>query len=48
MRWLGRVTSAGKRKYAYSVLVGEPDGKRLIWRPRLKGGYNIKMDLQEV
>ena len=30
------------------VLVGKPEGKRLLWRPRRRWKDNIKMDLQEV
>jgi hypothetical protein len=32
----------------YKVLVGKPDGKRPMGRPRLRWEDNIKMDLQEV
>jgi hypothetical protein len=32
----------------YRVLVGKPDGKRPLGRPRLRREDNIKMDLQEV
>jgi hypothetical protein len=32
----------------YSVLVGEPEGKRPLGRPRRRWQDNIKMDLQEV
>ena len=32
----------------YSVLVGKPEGKRLLGRPRRRWEDNIKMDLQEV
>jgi hypothetical protein len=38
----------GKRGGAYKVLVGKPDGKRPLGRPRLSWEDNIKMDLQEV
>ena len=30
------------------VLVGKPEGKRPLWRPRLRWENNTKMDLQEV
>ena len=33
---------------AHRVLVGKPDGKRPMGRPRRRSEYNIKMDLQEV
>ena len=32
----------------YRVLVGEPEGKRPLGRPRCRWEHNIKMDLQEV
>jgi hypothetical protein len=32
----------------YRILVGKPEGKRLLGRPRYSREYNIKMDLQEV
>ena len=38
----------GKRRGVYRVLVGKPEGKRLLGRPRLRWEDNIKMDLQEV
>jgi hypothetical protein len=38
----------GKRRGAYRVLVGKPDGKRPIGRPKRIWEDNIKMDLQEV
>jgi hypothetical protein len=38
----------GKRKEAYRVLVGKPEGKRPLGRPRRRCENNIKMDLQEV
>jgi hypothetical protein len=36
MRWTGHVARMGERKDIYSVLVGKPEGKRLLWRPRRK------------
>jgi hypothetical protein len=32
----------------YKVLVGNPEGKRPLGRPRRRWEYNIRMDLQEV
>jgi hypothetical protein len=37
----------GERKDAYRVLVGKPEGKRLLGRPKLRWEDNIKIDLQE-
>ena len=36
------------RRGAYRVLVGKPEGKRSLWRPRRRWVDNIRMDLQEV
>jgi hypothetical protein len=38
----------GERKGVYRVLVGKPEGKRPLGRPRRRWEDNIKMDLQEV
>ena len=38
----------GKRRDVYRVLVGKPEGKRPLGRPRRRWEDNIKMDLQEV
>jgi len=38
----------GDRGGVYRVLVGKPEGKTPLGRPRLRWGDNIKMDLQEV
>jgi len=38
----------GERRGVFRVLVGKPEGKRPLGRPRLRREGNIKMDLQEV
>jgi hypothetical protein len=38
----------GERRGVYRVLVGKPEGKRPLGRPKLRLPVNIKMDLQEV
>ena len=38
----------GKRRVIYRILVGKPEEKRPLGRPRLRWECNIKMDLQEV
>ena len=38
----------GERIGAYRVLLGKPEGKRQLARPRRRWEYNIKMDIQEV
>ena len=44
---MGHVARMGERS-VYRVLVGEPEGKRPLGRPRRRWEDNIKMDLQEV
>jgi hypothetical protein len=48
MSWTGRVVRMGERRGVYRVLVGKPDGKRPLGRPRRRWEDNIKIDLQEV
>jgi len=47
MRWTGHVARMGERRGVYRVLVGKPEGKRPLGRPRRRWEDNIKMD-QEV
>jgi hypothetical protein len=47
MRWVGHVAQMGKGRGIYSVLVGRPDSKRSLGRPRNGWEDNIKMDLRE-
>jgi hypothetical protein len=48
MGWPGHVARMGERRSAYRKLVGKPEGKRPLGRPRRTWENNIKMDLQEV
>jgi len=48
MRWAGHVARRGERRGIYRVLVGKPEGKGSLGRPRRRWKDNIKMDLQEV
>jgi len=36
MRWVGHVARMGERRVVYRVLVGKPEGKRPLGRPRLR------------
>jgi hypothetical protein len=38
----------GPRRNAYRILVGNPEGKRPLGRPRSRRMDNIKMDLREI
>jgi hypothetical protein len=38
----------GEGRGVYRVLVGKPEGKRPLWRPRHRWEINIKMHLQDV
>jgi len=48
MRRTGHVTRMGERRSVYRVMVGKPEEKRLLGRPRRRWEDNIKMDLQEM
>ena len=48
MRWAGHVARMGEGREVYRVLVGKPEGKRPLGRPRRRWNDNIRMDLQEV
>jgi hypothetical protein len=48
MRWVGHLAQMGEGRGVYRVLVGKPEGKRPLGRPRCRWEDNIKMDLWEV
>jgi hypothetical protein len=48
MRWVEHVARMEEGRGVYSVLVGWPEGKRPLGRPRLRWEDNIKMDLAEI
>ncbi|KAJ4431673.1 hypothetical protein ANN_20273, partial [Periplaneta americana] len=48
LRWAGHIARMGESRNAYRVLVGRPEGKGPLGRPRLRWENNIKMDLREV
>jgi hypothetical protein len=47
MRWAGHVARMGEGRGVYNVLVGRPEGKRPLGRPRRRWEDNIKLDLRE-
>ena len=48
LRWAGHVARMEQFRNAYRVLVGKPERKRPLGRPRRRWEDNIKMDLREV
>ena len=48
LTWAGHVARMEQSRKSYRVLVGKPEGKRLLGRPRRRWKDNIKMDLKEV
>ena len=48
MRWAGHLARISEDKGVYRVLVGKPEGKKPLGRPRRRWVDNIRMDLQEV
>jgi hypothetical protein len=48
MKWAEYVARMGEKRNVYRLLVGKPEGKRPLGRPRRRWIGNIKMDLLEV
>jgi hypothetical protein len=48
MRWAGHIAQMRKKRNAYRILVGKPEGKRPLGRPRRGWEDNIKTDLREI
>jgi hypothetical protein len=48
MRWAGHKARMGQMRNMYKILVGKPEGKRLLGRPRCRWEFNIRMDLREM
>jgi hypothetical protein len=48
IRWAGHVARMGEERKVYKVLVGKPEGKRPLGRPRRMWEDGIRMDLREV
>jgi hypothetical protein len=45
MRWAGHVARMGEKRNVYWILVGKPEGKRPLERPKRRWVYNIKMEI---
>jgi hypothetical protein len=48
VRWVGHVARIGETRNLYKILVGKPEGKRLLERSRRRWVDNIKMDRREI
>jgi hypothetical protein len=48
MRWAGHVARMRANRNAYRLLVGKPEGRGPLGKPRHRWVYNIRMDLVEV
>jgi len=48
MRWAEHVAHVGERRDSFRILVGKPEGKKTIGKPRRRREDNLKIDLQEV
>jgi hypothetical protein len=48
MRWAGHMARMREERKVYKVLVGKPEGKRTLGRPRRRWEVKIRMDLREI
>jgi hypothetical protein len=48
MKWTGHVARMGEKRNACRILVGKPEGKRPLGRPKCRWVDNIRMDLGEI
>jgi hypothetical protein len=48
MRWAGHVARMGEKRNAYRILLGNPEGKRPLGRPKRRWVDNTKIDLREI
>jgi hypothetical protein len=48
MRWAGHVARMGEKRNMHRLLVGKPEGKRPLGKPRSRWMDNIKMDLSDI
>jgi hypothetical protein len=48
IRWAGLVARMGEKRNVYRILVGKPEGKRPLERPRRRWVDNIKIDLRDI
>jgi hypothetical protein len=48
MRWARNIARMGEMRNAYIILVGKPEGKRPLGRPRRRWKGNIRLDIRDV
>jgi hypothetical protein len=48
MKWAGHMARMGEERNVYRVLMGKPEGKRPLERPRHRWEDGIRMDLKEI
>jgi hypothetical protein len=48
MRWAGHVAGMAEKRNAYRILVGKPEEKRPLGRPRCRWVDNLKINLREI
>jgi hypothetical protein len=48
VKWAGYVSHVGEERKVYRILVGKPEGKRLLGRPRCRWEDGIRTDLREI
>jgi hypothetical protein len=48
MRWAGHAARMGEERKVYKVLVGNPEGRRRLGRPRCRREDGVRMDLREI
>jgi hypothetical protein len=48
MRWTGHVARMVERRNAYRILMGKPEGRRPLGKPRRRWVNDNKMDLREI
>jgi len=48
IKWAGHVARKEEREDVYRILMGKPEGRKPLGRPKRRWENNIKMDLQEV
>jgi hypothetical protein len=48
MRWAGHIARMTEKRNIYRILVGKPEGKRQLGRPRRRWVDHIKIDLRDI